>query len=75
VTVSGDPADSVKLLARGWREAGMRAPVAAPTSSASPCCMPGCEAMSFVELKMMTGRRLVCFKHFQSIQMQAAPAR
>ena len=64
--------ESVKLVTRAWREAGKRAPVASPETSGSLCCVSECSAMPFVELKVLAGRRAVCFKHFQSIKALAA---
>ena len=68
--------DTLKLVSAAWRDAGRRAPTAPSTSSPSLCCLAGCEAMPFVELKLGHGPRGDCFKHFQAVQnMQTMSAR
>ena len=67
---------TVKLISAAWREAGLRAPIAASPSSASLCCLPDCETMPFVQLRMMDSLRSLCLKHFESVkQLQTAAGR
>ena len=68
--------DTLKLVSAAWRDAGHRAPAAPSAGSQDRCCLAGCEAMPFVELKLGNGPRGLCFKHFQAVEtMQTVPVR
>jgi hypothetical protein len=68
--------DTIKLVSAAWRDSGRRTPAAPPANSSNLCCLAGCEAMPFVELKLDNGPRSLCFKHFQVVQaLQTISAR
>ena len=67
--------DTLKLIVAAWREAGMRAPVAASATSGDLCGISDCPAMPFVELKLPDALSRLCFRHFQAAQRQVEAAR
>jgi len=68
--------DTLKLVSAAWSAAGRRAPAPPLPSSSRLCCLAGCEAMPFVELKLGHGPRSLCLKHFEAVQtMQTVRAR
>jgi hypothetical protein len=63
------PDDAVSLLAKSWREAGRQLPVAASRRRSVICDLPGCSGMSFVEIRTQSGRRGICFKHYEELKL------
>jgi hypothetical protein len=66
----GDLALAVSHIVSDWQDGGLRAPLPASASTAAACCIEGCDAMTFVELKTQAGRRSLCFKHYQSVDQK-----